>query len=309
MTPDVHIVEVGPRDGFQMERTFIPTALKVSTIDAITAAGVSKLEVTSFVSPKAIPQMADAAEVMARIVRRPGVTHVALVPNITGALRAVAAGADVVKQVICVTETYNQRNVGMSVAQSVATLREIVATVGDRAAVEVVVALAFGCPLEGVVPEDRVAAFVDDLVAAGIHEISIADSIGVAHPRQVAAMMRRLQRAYPERTFSLHVHDTRGLGLVNVLAALGEGIRIFDASIGGLGGCPVVPGATGNIATEDVVNLLEEEGLSTGIDLERLMTATGPVQAFLGRELPGRVLAAGTRRQWYARLPSGSTGV
>jgi hydroxymethylglutaryl-CoA lyase len=308
VTPEVRIVEVGPRDGFQMERAFIPTALKVSTVDAITAAGAAKLEVTSFVSPKVIPQMADAAEVMAAVVRRPGVTHVALVPNTQGARRAIAAGADVVKQVICVTETYNRRNVGLSVMQSMATLTDIVAAAGDRATVEVVVALAFGCPLEGVVTEDRVMSFVDELVASGIREISIADSVGVAHPRQVASMMRRLQHAYPDRTFSLHLHDTRGLGLVNVLAAMGEGIRIFDASIGGLGGCPVVPGASGNIATEDLVNLCEEMGVTTGIDLDRLIEATRPVQAFLGRQLPSRVLAAGTRARWFASRSGAGDG-
>jgi hydroxymethylglutaryl-CoA lyase len=285
-----------------MERVFIPTALKVSTIDAIVAAGVRKLEVTSFVSPKVIPQMADAAEVMAGMKASTGLVRVALVPNTKGAERAVAAGADVVKQVICITETYNQRNVVMSEADSLAALRDIQRAVSGRAVVEVVVALAFGCPLEGAVSEDRVVQFVATLAEAGIQEISIADSIGVAHPRQVASMMRRLQREYPDRRFSLHLHDTRGLGLVNVLAALGEGIRIFDASIGGLGGCPVVPGATGNVATEDLVNLCEEMGLSTGIDVERLMDATRPIQAFLGRALPSRVLTSGTRSRAYTGI-------
>lgn len=293
--PAVRIVEVGPRDGFQMERTFIPTPLKIATVDAIMAAGIAKLEVTSFVSPKVIPQMADAADVMAGMTRQPGVTTVALVPNLTGAERAAAAGVDVVKQVICATETYNRRNVGLSVDESVATLRATVGSVAGRATPEAVVALSFGCPLEGIVTEDTVVRLVARVVEAGVAEVSIADSIGVAHPRQVASLLRQLQREFPGTTFSLHLHDTRGLGLVNVLAGYGEGIRIFDASIGGLGGCPVVPGATGNIATEDVVHMFEEMGITTGIDLERVMDATRSVQSFLGRALPGRVLSAGTR--------------
>jgi hydroxymethylglutaryl-CoA lyase len=303
---EVCVVEVGPRDGFQMERTFIPTDLKVATIDGIAAAGVRKIEATSFVNPKVIPQMADATEVMARITRVPGVVYTALVPNVRGAEQAVASRVDAVRQVICVTETYNRRNVGMSVEQSVENLKSICAVAG-RTPVELVIALAFGCPLEGAVEEDAVVRLAGRAVDLGIREISVADSVGLAHPVHVDRMMRRLQREFAGIRWSLHLHDTRGLGLANVLAGLDEGVTTFDASIGGLGGCPVVPGATGNIATEDLVNMLDSMGRPTGIDLAALMTATRGVQAFLGRPLPSRVLAAGTTAAAFARAAAAGT--
>lgn len=295
----VTVVEVGPRDGFQMEGTFIPTDLKVATIDALTAAGLPKIEATSFVNPKVIPQMADASEVMARIGRRPSTAYIALVPNARGAERAIAARVDAVKQVICVTETYNRRNVGMSVDESVDNLRGILSVAGATP-VEVVIALAFGCPLEGRVPEDAVVRLAARVIDLGVRDVSVADSVGLAHPLQVAHLMARLAREFSAVSWSLHLHDTRGLGLANVLAALDEGVTTFDASIGGLGGCPVVPGATGNIATEDLVHMLEAMGHATGIDIEGVMAATRPVQAFLGRTLPSRVLAAGTTARAFA---------
>ncbi len=298
------LVEVGPRDGFQMERAFVPTDLKVATIEAVAAAGVRKIEATSFVNPKVIPQMADAAEVMRRVTRRPGVVYTALVPNMRGAERAIESKADAVRQVICVTETYNRRNVGLSVEESVDALRQIVAAAGATP-VELVIALAFGCPLEGPVEPDAVVRLAGRAVDVGIREISIADSVGVAGPLQIGKMMRRLQATFSGIGWSLHLHDTRGLGLANVLAGLSEGISAFDASIGGLGGCPVVPGATGNIATEDVAHMLEGMGIETGIDVEALLAATGEVQRFLGRALPGRVLAAGTTASAFARAAGG----
>jgi hydroxymethylglutaryl-CoA lyase len=297
----VRVIEVGPRDGFQMERTFIPTGLKVQTIDAVVAAGVRKIEATSFVSPRVIPQMADAAEVMRRVTRVAGTTYVALVPNVRGAEQAIASGLDAVKLVICTTETYNRRNVGMSVEDSLANLKAIVAAAGHTP-VEVVLALAFGCPLEGPVAEDVVVRLAGRAIDVGIREVSIADSVGLANPVHVGRLMTRLQRAFDGIGWSLHLHDTRGLGLANVLAGLEAGISTFDASIGGLGGCPVVPGATGNIATEDLVHMLEGMGIATGIDVEALMAATRQVEAFLARPLPSRVLAAGTRQAAFARI-------
>jgi hydroxymethylglutaryl-CoA lyase len=299
----VKVVEVGPRDGFQMESVFIPTDLKVRTIERVVEAGVRKLEAVSFVSPKVVPQMRDAAEVMARITRRPDVTYVALVLNLRGAERALAAGADALKLVICASETYNLRNAGMSIARSIDTLRDIRAAAGG-VPVEVVIALAFGCPLEGPVSPEAVVRLAGEVVELGVRDVSLADSVGLAHPGQVAALMRRLQRTWPEVGWSLHLHDTRGLGLANVLAGLDEGVCTFDASIGGLGGCPVVPGATGNIATEDLVHMLDLMGIDTGIDVERLMEATRAVQAFLGRPLPSRVLSAGTTAAAFRRIQS-----
>ncbi len=300
MSARVRVVEVGPRDGFQMEKTFIPTELKVATIDTLVAAGVRKLEVTSFVSPTVIPQMADAAEVMRRITRVPGTTYVALVPNVRGAEQALASGLDAIKLVICATETYNRRNVGLTVDESLGNLKRLIAAAG-RTPVEVVVALAFGCPLEGPVAEAVVVRLVGRIVDLGVQEVSIADSVGLAHPGHVAALMVRLQREFDGISWSLHLHDTRGLGLANALAGLEAGVTTFDASIGGLGGCPVVPGATGNIATEDLVHMLDGMAIHTGIDLEALMGATRRVQAFLGRRLPSHVLAAGTRQAAFAR--------
>jgi hydroxymethylglutaryl-CoA lyase len=305
MPARVRVVEVGPRDGFQMEGTFIPTALKVATIDAIVAAGVRKLEATSFVSPKVVPQMSDAAEVMRGITRVEGTTLVALVPNVRGAEAALASGLDAVKLVICATETYNRRNVGLSVDESLRSLKRIRDAAG-RTPVEVVVALAFGCPLEGPVEEPVVVRLVGRILELGIEEVSIADSAGLAHPRQVTALMERLQREFTGVSWSLHLHDTRGLGLANVLAGLEAGVSTFDASIGGLGGCPVVPGATGNIASEDLVHMLDGMGVHTGIDVEALMEATRPIEAFLGRRLPSQVLAAGTRRAAFARVAGGA---
>ncbi len=301
--PEVEIVEVGPRDGFQMEPTFLPTELKVEVIDLIAAAGVRKVEATAFVSPKAIPQLRDAADVLARIGRPPGVHVTALVPNLKGLERAMAAGADAARLVICATEAYNRRNVGMSVEASFSALEDMLAhaTAVDFP-LEAVLGVAFGCPLAGPVPEDRVARLALRFAELGIRELAIADSVGLAHPRHIRRLMRRLRRELGEVELSLHLHDTRGLGLANVLAALDEGIDTFDASIGGLGGCPVVPGGTGNIATEDLVNLCEEMGLSTGIDIAKLRRASRQVAEFLGRELPGRLLAVPTRGELFAKL-------
>ena len=294
--PRVTVVEVGPRDGFQMEATFIPTALKVEVIDAVTESGVSKIEATSFVSPKAIPQMRDAAEVMARIRRRPGVVYSALVPNLRGAHAAIDAGVDVVRLVVCATETYNLRNVGMSVEASLQALEAIVRMASDaNRPTEVAIALAFGCPLEGEVPESRVVALAQRIASLGVGLIAIADSVGFANPIQVTSVFTRLHAVLPAVTWTVHLHDTRGMGLANALAAHNAGIAEFDAAIGGLGGCPVVPGATGNIASEDVAHMFEEIGVDTGVDLDTLMRASRMMQSFLGRPLPSRVLKAGTR--------------
>lgn len=305
MTRKVHVVEVGPRDGFQMERALIPTALKVEAIDLLASAGIRKIEATAFVSAKVIPQMQDAAEVMARIRRVPGVRYSALVANFKGAERAVLAQVDAIRIVICVSETYNRRNAGLSVAESLENCRALheLAT-ANNIACEAIIALAFGCPLEGYVPDARVVEIAGRLIGMGLQELGIADSIGVANPVTVKRLLQRLHRDAPGPHYSLHFHDTRGLGLVNVMAALEQGIDTFDSSLGGLGGCPVVPGGSGNIATEDLVNLLEETGNPTGIDLDRVMNATREIQDFLNHPLPSRILSAGTREKLFARAMS-----
>ncbi len=299
----IHLIEVGPRDGFQMETAFIPTELKVEVLDLVAQAGVSKIEATSFVHPKVIPQMRDAAEVLARVHRRPGVSYTVLVPNLKGLERALEAGVDGVRLVICVTEAYNQRNVGMSVAESVAACREMLHLAAPaECPIEVILGVAFGCPLAGAVPEDRVVELALDLARIGVRELSVADSVGLAHPRQVARLTSRLRRELEGVALSLHLHDTRGLGLANAAAALDEGIDTFDASIGGLGGCPVVPGGAGNVATEDLVNLCEEMGFETGVDIAKLRRASRKVAKFLGRDLPGRLLYAPTREELFAEI-------
>ncbi len=298
----VRIVEVGPRDGFQMEGRFIPTELKVETIDRLAAAGLRDIEAVSFVHPRVIPQMADAAEVMARIVRRPQVRYLALVPNLKGAERALDAGADGLRLVVCVTETYNRNNVGLSVAESVELFGRIV-RLAEPAGVpaSAVLAVAFGCPFEGKVSEDRVLDLAAEFLDRGSAELGIADSAGLAHPLQVRRLLSRIQGAFPTVPKWLHLHDTRGFGIANAVAAMAEGIDTFDTSLGGLGGCPVMKGASGNVATEDLVYLCREMGIETGVDLGGVRDASRAIEAFLKRPLPSRVLAAGTREELVAR--------
>lgn len=305
----VTVVEVGPRDGFQMEKTFIPTETKIAVINAVAAAGLRKIEATSFVSPQVIPQMADARQVMHGIQRRPSVAYTALVPNGKGARLAAEAGVDGMRIVICVSEAYNQRNVHMSVAESLEACEEVLAVArAETTPAEVVIGLAFGCPLEGAISEDKVAGLVKRLTALGYREVSLADSVGLANPAHVRRLMGRLQDEFPDVHFSLHLHNTRGLGLANVLAALEEGIDTFDSSLGGLGGCPVVPGGSGNIATEDLAYLLGEMGIETGINIEGVMAGSRIIGDFLKRSLPSYVLSAGTREQLYRRLSQREAG-
>jgi hydroxymethylglutaryl-CoA lyase len=300
----VTIVEVGPRDGLQIEKAFVPTPRKIELVNALTRAGIRRMEVTSFVSPRVVPQLADAAEVMAAIERPADAFHIALVPNLKGTERALASGADSVKMVICTSERYNQRNVGMSIADSLKDCAEVLAAAQRAGKVaEVVIGLSFGCPIEGPVPEDKVIALAGRVAAMGYTEISIADSMGLANPEQVRSMMRRLLREYPQAHLSLHLHDTRGLGLANALVAWEEGIDMFDSSIAGLGGSSVVvSGATGNVATEDLVNMFHEMGVETGIDMDKLQEAGRLAQEIIGRQLPSRILASGTPAQFYKRV-------
>ena len=306
--PDkVDIVDVGPRDGFQTEQAFIPTDLKIQVIDAISRSGVRKIETTSFVSPKAVPQMADARQVMRGIRRAPGVRYTVLVPNTRGAELAVEEDIDALRLVVCASETFNQRNVRMSVAESVRDCEAIVGIVSKRdIPVEVAIGVSFACPFEGPTPADRVSELSHAFAAMGIREISIADTVGMANPTQVTRLMSRLQEELAKDTdtdveLSLHIHNTRGLGFANVLAGLQAGIDTYDASIGGLGGCPVTPAATGNIPTEDLVNMCDEMDLETGIDIERVMEASRLIEGFLGRRLPSHVLLSGTNQQSFER--------
>ncbi len=291
----VQIVEVGPRDGFQIEPVLIPTEQKIKIIDKLSETGLQRIEATSFVHPKAIPQLADASEVMAGITRKEGVTYTALVPNVKGVERALQAGVREINLVVSASESHNKNNVNMSVAESLSVFREAARIALDNGMrVTGSIATAFGCPFEGWVLPQKVEEIAQEYLTMGVREVSLADTTGMAAPSQVIDMVSRLRGRFKDVEFRLHLHNTRGAGMANVLAALFEGITIFDGSIGGLGGCPYAPGATGNIPTEDMVHMLESMGIDTGIDLSKLIDGAKMVQELLGRELPGQVMKAGT---------------
>ena len=293
--PDrITVREVGTRDGFQMERDFIATTDKIAIVDELTAAGVSRIEVTSFVSPKAVPQLADAEEVFARAARRPGVSYEALVANARGARRAVAAGVERLLVVIAASDVFNRANVNMTMRQSLAQAAEI-AGVATAAGIPLIGALAAAtaCPYTGEVPEERVLWLADEYVELGVSELYVADSIGMGFPNQVQHLVAAVMNRHPNLPVIVHLHNTRGMALANVLAALEAGATTFDASIGGLGGCPFAPGASGNICTEDLVHMLHGLGIETGIDLDALLATSARVETLVGHRLEGSVLHAG----------------
>lgn len=294
MPSRVTITEVGPRDGLQNESAYVEPARKVELIDRLAAAGLRRIEATSFVHPKAIPQLRDAAEVMAALPRRAGVTYTVLVPNEIGARNAIAAKADELATVVAASETMNQKNVNRTIAESLAGF-EGVATLAAEAGVPWVgyVSTAFGCPYEGEVPPANVIEVAKRIRALGAQGIALGDTIGCGNPQQVKALVRIFRDALPDTPLRIHFHDTRGIGLANMLAALEEGIDHFDGSLGGLGGCPYAPGAAGNVATEDMVYMLEQMGIETGVDLRALIAVAQWAEALVGRPLPGRVKQAG----------------
>jgi hydroxymethylglutaryl-CoA lyase len=271
----VTIVEVGPRDGFQLVGRVVSTETKLRVIRALYAAGVRDMEVTSFVSPKVVPQFADADDIAREALRLPGLRVSALIPNLRGLERAGAAGVPSVTVVIGATDAFNVANVRMTVEQSLEQLtaitRAAAAVPGRGVSIEAGIAVAFGCPYSGAVPPEAVDRIVDHAAAQGISSISLGDTIGVATPLQVAGLVRRAEARHPAAHITLHLHDTRGMGLANVLAGMDAGVTTFDAAIGGLGGCPFAPGATGNIATDDVNHMLRAMGVATGIDQEALL--------------------------------------
>jgi len=295
MPAAVSVREVGPRDGLQNEDP-VPTAAKVALIDALSGTGVLRIEAVSFVHPAAIPQMADADEVWARVDRNPAVRYSALVPNLRGATRALAAGFREIEVVVSASETHNRRNVNRSTAESLDDIAVLLAAAHEQGATcQVIVATAFGCPFEGEVPLGRVVATARRALAAGADGVSFGDTTGMATPSRVTRLVGELRSAEPDAALNLHFHNTRGTGLANVLAALELGVADFDASVGGLGGCPYAPGASGNIATEELVYMVEDMGVHTGIDLEALLEAAGAAECLVGRELPSQVLRAGPR--------------
>jgi len=290
----VTITEVGPRDGLQNEELLLDLDRKLELIDRLAATGLRRIEAASFVSPKAIPQMRDAAAVMTGLRRHPGVTYIALVPNETGARNALAAGADELSTVVSASETHNLRNINRSVEQTLAAI-ETIAHLADDAGKPWCgyISTAFGCPYEGAVPPSRVIDIAARLRDLGSYAIALGDTIGAADPVRVSALVREFHAFLPGVPLRLHFHDTRGTGLANVLAALQEGVDSFDGSVGGLGGCPYAPGAAGNVATEDLVYLLNRMGIETGTDLKSLVDASRWIEGVVGRALPGRVKGAG----------------
>jgi hydroxymethylglutaryl-CoA lyase len=296
----VTICEVGTRDGFQIEPDFIPTEQKVGVVNLLSAAGLPRIEVTSFVHPKAVPQLRDAEEVMARITRRPGTRYAALVPNEKGAVRAIEARVDAIHTVLSASESHNLANVNMTIAESLDKLGAVL-RVAAAAKLHVAcgISTSFGCPFEGDVPLAQLERVVGRLVEMGARAVGLADTTGMANPRQVGRVLEHLIPRFPGIEWTLHTHDTRAMAIPNILAAIEQGVTNFDASIGGLGGCPFAPGASGNVCTEDLVHCLHAMGVQTGIDLDRLVGVSRRVQGIVGRALPGQIVKAGPSTRKY----------
>jgi isopropylmalate/homocitrate/citramalate synthase len=292
----VKIVEVGPRDGLQNERVTIPTDAKVSYITALADAGLRVIEAGAFVSPKWVPQMADTAEVFANIPKDPGVEYPVLVPNMKGLERAIDAGVKSIAIFTAASESFNKRNINMSIDESFQNYAPVAArALEEGMRVRGYVSTALGCPYEGDVPAEKVLEVCARLLDIGCYEVSVGDTIGVGTPMQAQGVIGMLLQVIPASKLAMHFHDTRGTALANTLAALEMGIATFDASSGGLGGCPYAPGASGNMATEDLVYMLDAMAIETGVDIKRLVQASSIIAPYLDHPLPGRYLQACTR--------------
>ena len=291
----IHIQEVIPRDGFQIEKNFVPTDEKIKLIDRLSECGLSKIEVTSFVSPKAVPNLRDAEEVVTSIKRNPNLTYVALIPNVRGADRAIAAKIDEINLVMSASATHNRKNVNRTNEESLNGFKEIMEHIkGTNIKVNGSVATSFGCPFEGEISEDTVQHYIDTYLAMGMDSITLADTTGMANPVQVKRLVKKVMKQIGEVPLTLHFHNTRGMGLANVVAAIEAGATRFDASLGGIGGCPFAPGATGNICTEDLVHMLMEMEIETAVELDKLIDLSKGLPELLGREdIPGQVVKAG----------------
>jgi hydroxymethylglutaryl-CoA lyase len=292
----VLVTEVGTRDGFQVEREFIPTESKAAVINALVDAGVRSFEATSFVSPRAIPQLADASQLMDMLQRKPGVRYTTLVPNARGAERAAAAKVDMMACFVSASESHCQANLNKPIERALADVAEFVPIANQfNIPVRGAIAVAFGCPFEGDTPVESLLRIAGVYHELGVRHLSLGDTTGMATPPVVERAVDALQRRFPDMAIALHFHNTRGVGLANVMVGLQMGIREFESSIAGLGGCPFAPGASGNICTEDLVYLLHESGYETGIDLDQLCEVARQVETLLGRGLPGQVMKAGQR--------------
>lgn len=291
----IKIQEVIARDGFQMEKNFIPTDQKIALIDDLSSCGLAKIEITSFVSPKAVPQLSDATDVAKSITKNPQVTYAALIANVKGAERAIEADVDEVNLVMSASVTHNLKNVNKTHAQSLEEFKRIFETVqGSSMLVNGSIATTFGCPFEGSIDEEVVLNYIDQYLKLGMHSITLADTTGMANPFQVKQLTKKVKREFGDIPLTMHFHNTRGMGMANVIAAMEAGATQFDSSLGGLGGCPFAPGATGNVCTEDVVHMLDEMGIKHGTDLDRLISLSKGLPEIIGHgDLPGQVAKAG----------------
>ncbi len=295
----LYIQEVSVRDGFQIEPRFVPTEQKIELINALSRTGLAKIEVTSFTSPKAIPNLADAEAVMKQIDRVDGVLYTVLVPNVRGCERALACGVDEINLFMSASQTHNLANLRMTQEQSLAQFDQVVKFVDGRAAINASLSTAFGCPFDGAVPEQTVFTIVQRYIDMGINAVTLCDTTGVANPVQVERLCSEVRERWPDLVLTAHFHDTRAMGLPNVLAALRAGIDRFDASLGGLGGCPFAPGASGNVCTEDMVHMLDAMGYDTGVDLEQLIAISRLLPEIVGHDVPGQVAKAGPYTRLY----------
>jgi hydroxymethylglutaryl-CoA lyase len=287
------IYEVGPRDGLQNEARMVPTADKVAFIDALERTGLAHIEITSFVNPKWIPQLADATEVARSVARQPGVALSCLVPNRKGLEGALAAGMKEIAVFLSASETHSQKNINKSIAQALASFEDVVpAALAAGCKVRAYVSTVYGCPYEGPVRPEVSLQLTQDLLAMGCYQVSLGDTIGVAHPRQVEEVLGLVLGAVSQDKIAMHFHDTRGTALANCLVGLEMGVVTIDAAVGGLGGCPYAPGASGNLATEDVVAMLHAMGVETGVDLDALVECAQLISQYVGHELPSKYLKA-----------------
>jgi len=299
----IYFNEVATRDGFQIEPHFIPTDLKVELIDALSQCGYAKIEATSFTSPKAIPMLKDAEEVMSRIQRNPKVEYSVLVPNLRGAQRALDSRADELNLVMSTSETHNRSNLRMGREESFSALREVIEFINGRIPINVSLSTAFGCPMEGDVPQDVVINYVSRFDNLGVRGVTICDTTGMAQPVQVTKMIDALHKQFKHLQLTMHFHNTRGMGLANILASVQSGITRFDGSLGGLGGCPYAPGASGNVCSEDAIHMVDAMGYDTGINIDALLTIAKGLPQIVGHDVPGQVAKAGRIHDLHPEPP------
>jgi hydroxymethylglutaryl-CoA lyase len=299
----IYFNEVATRDGFQIEPNFIPTDLKVELIDALSQCGYAKIEATSFTSPKAIPMLKDAEEVMSRIQRNPKVEYSVLVPNLRGAQRALDSKADELNLVMSTSETHNRSNLRMGREESFSALREVIEFINGRIPINVSLSTAFGCPMEGDVPQDVVINYVSRFDNLGVRGVTICDTTGMAQPVQVQKMIDALHKQFKHLQLTMHFHNTRGMGLANILASVQSGITRFDGSLGGLGGCPYAPGASGNVCSEDAIHMVDAMGYDTGINIDVLLAIAKGLPQIVGHDVPGQVAKAGRIHDLHPEPP------